>query len=370
MAGRPRKEDLLKAGEEVAEMAAQNIAEQVEESYGAEEVDSVLEFTSYGTDIFDLIAGGGAPFKRVINLVGDSSTGKSFLASELIAKARSKYGKELEWIYDDSESGYSFNSKQIWGFDMITPDMPRSTTIEEFALNVDRAIEKLKPGKKLIYIVDSFDSLSSAAEIEEFEEKLVAVENDKKIKGTYAQGKAKTTNQFFRTTINKINDKDVLLVIVSQIRENLNCGMFGQKYYRAGGRSLEFFSSQVFWLAISEKFERKGVPVGICVQIKNTKNKTSKPYRQGFIDLIYDYGTDNTASNIKYLYSLKTELGKDVGKINKTTLNWDGKDFAYPDLIEYIESHNLERELTRRVYKKWNDFENEIATTGRKRRYE
>jgi recombination protein RecA len=340
------------------------------ENMKSEVGDPVLEFVSYGTDIFNLIAGGGAPFKRVINIVGDSSTGKSFLASELIAKARQEYGDSLEWIYDDSESGYSFNSKQIWGFDMITPQMPRSTTIEEFALNVDRAVEKLKSGKKLIYIVDSFDSLSSAAEIDEFEEKLEAVEKGKEIKGSYGQGKAKTTNQFFRTTINKINDKDVLLVIISQIRENLNAGMFGQKYYRAGGKSLEFYSAQVFWLAIAEKFERKGVPIGVCIQIKNTKNKTAKPYRHGFIEIIYDYGADNTASNIKYLYGLKTELGKDVGKLSKTTLNWDGSDFSYPELVEYIESENLEEELTRRVYKKWHDFEKEIATNGRKRRYE
>lgn len=363
MAGRPKKEE-IDTGTDIGE-----IVDQIVDGFPEEEEDKVLEFTSYGADIFDLIAGGGAPFKRVVNLVGDSSTGKSFLASELIARARKNYGKNFEWVYDDSESGYSFDSNSIWGFEMITPDMPRSTTIEEFALNVDRAVDKLKPGKKLIYIVDSFDSLSSAAEIEEFEKKLDAVEKNKEIKGTYGQGKAKTTNQFFRTTINKINDKDVLLVIISQIRENLNAGMFGAKYYRAGGRSLEFYSSQVFWLAIAEKFDKKGIHTGICIQIKNTKNKTAKPYRQGFIEVIFDYGIDNTASNIKYLYGLKTELGKDSSKLSKSELKWDEKEMSYSELLKYIEDNNLEEELTRRVKRKWYDFEREIATTDRKKRY-
>jgi len=347
----------------------QNIADQIEK--GIEEKDSRdLEFTSYGSDIFDLIAGGGAPFSKMINLVGDSSSGKTFLACELIAQAKKKYGKNLVYVLDDAESGFSLNSNQLWGFDMVTPDMPRSSTVEEFALNMSRTIEKLRPGQKLIYVLDSFDNLSSVAEQQEFEEKIAAVEKEKKIAGSYGQGKSKMTNQFFRVMANEICDKEVLLVLISQIRENLSAGMFGSKYYRAGGKSIDFMAAQIFWINIAEKYIKKETPIGVCIQIKNTKSKTGKPFRHGFLDLYYDYGVDNTSSNIKYLYSLKTDLGKDIGKLTKMELDWDGIKYTFPDLINYIEQNELESELTRRVQKKWNDFEDEIShSAGRKSKF-
>lgn len=366
MAGRPRKESVEEEEKEITE-----IADQVEEGFPEEEVSGILEFTSYGADIFDLIAGGGAPFKKIINLVGDASSGKSFICGEIISQAKKKYGKDLIYVYDDAESGFSFPSSDIWGFEMITENMPRSSTVEEFALNMDNALSSLKEGQRLIYILDSFDNLTSLAEIEDFEDKIDAVEKDKKVKGTYNQGKAKMTNQFFRIMANKIYDKNCLLVIVSQIRENLNCGMFGQKYYRAGGKSIDFISSQIFWLNIAEKYMRKEISIGVCIQVKNTKLKTGRPYRSGFIDLYYDYGLDNISSNIKYLYNLKTDLGKDVSKINKVELDWNGEKYSFFDLITHIENNGLEDELTKKVQKKWNDFEEEISySVGRKKKYD
>jgi RecA/RadA recombinase len=330
---------------------------------------SKIEFTSYGSDVFDLIAGGGSPFGKVINIIGDNSVGKSLVASEIIAHARKKYGKDLLWYYDDAEAGYSFDSKAIWGFEMITDAMVPSDTIEDFALHVDRTLSKMKKGQKLIYIVDSFDGLTSVGEQEEFEEKMTAIEKDKDVKGTYGQAKAKGTNQFFRIMANKIKDKDCLLIIISQVRENIGAGPYAPKLRRNGGKSLDLYACQIFWLAVAEKYLRKGTVIGVGIQIKNTKNKVGKPYREGYMDLVFDYGIDNISSNLKYFYELKTDKGKDKEKIGTIELDWDGEKFSFNKLISHIEEKGLESKLTEKVYKKWNDFENSISTE-RKRRFE
>lgn len=359
--GRPKK---------VAAEDLENMASQIEKGQEDETEESgIVEFTTYGADVFDLMAGGGAPFGKVVNIVGDNSVGKSFIASEIVACARKKYGKDLTWYYDDAEAGYSFDSNAIWGFDIITDDMEPSETIEEFALHVDRCLDKIKPGKKFIYIVDSFDALSSVTEQGEFEDKMNAVEKGKDIAGSMGMTKAKGTNQFFRILVNKIKEKDCLLVIISQVRENIGAKVWEPKYRRNGGKSLDLYACQIFWLAVAEKYKKKDIIYGVGVHAKNTKNKVGKPYRECYFDIIFDFGLDNVASNVKYLYDLKTDGGKDT-KSAKTVLKWDEKDFDLPALIRHIETENLERELTRRVYTKWDGVEKSIASTDRKRRHE
>ena len=367
--GRPRKTEVEEITDS-SEMELSSIVEQAEDSVGEdiEEKDAVFEFASYGSDVFDCIAGGGAPFGRIVNLIGDNSVGKSLIATEIVNQARNKWGKDFVWCYDDAEAGYSFDSKTIWGFDVIDESFTPSDTIEDFSLNVEKFLSKIKPGQKAIYVLDSFDALTSAQEQGEFSDKMDAIEKGKKIPGTYAQGKAKGTNQFFRIMRNKLKEKDCLLVIVSQIRENLNAGMFGKRFYRAGGKSLDLYSSQIFWLYKAAEYEKKGTVTGVCIRAENTKNKAGKPYREGYFDILFDYGVDNISTNIKYLYDLKTDKGQDKEKIGKIELEWEGKTYLYHDLVFHIEENNLEKQLTKKVYRKWQEFE-ESLSSNRKRRY-
>jgi RecA/RadA recombinase len=367
--GRPRKETQEeKQDSSISELSS--LVEEVENSVDEdfEEENTVFELTSFGSDVFDCIAGGGAPFGRMINLIGDNSVGKSLISTEIVAQARKKYGKNLVWQYDDAEAGYSFDSKVIWGFNVIDDSFVPSETIEDFALNVETFVSKLKPNQFGIYILDSFDSLTSVQEQGEFEDKMIAIQKGKEVKGTYAQGKAKGTNQFFRVMRNKIKTSQCLLVIVSQVRENLNAGMFGKKFYRAGGKSLDLYASQIFWLYKATEYKKKDTAVGVCIRAENTKNKVGKPYREGFFDILFDYGVDNIASNLKYLYDLKTDKGQDKEKINKTELEWEGKNYLFEELIHHIEDNGLERQLTRKVKKAWQEYEDSLSS-NRKRRF-
>ncbi len=107
--GRPRKEEIFDA---VAEITAPEETIHI----------SHIEFCETGSDLFDLVGGGGLPWGKIVNIVGDNSTGKTLLASEIIAAAHKKYGEDLVWHYDDAEAGYSFDSKTIWGIDIVADD--------------------------------------------------------------------------------------------------------------------------------------------------------------------------------------------------------------------------------------------------------
>lgn len=79
------------------------------------------------------------------------------------------------------------------------------------------------------------------------------------------------------------------------------------------------------------------------------------------------------------MYDLKTAEGKDKGSITgkneegkkevkMAELDWDGAVYSYKELIKHIEENNLERELTKRVRKKWKNIEDSLKT-DRKRKY-
>lgn len=331
---------------------------------------------STGADLLDLVVGGGHRLGKVVNVVGDKSTGKTYLAIECIATARKMFGKNLIWHYCDAEAGFSFDTTEMYGYPIITKnDEDQITTVEEFRVDLKQRLSSLKSNQKLIYVLDSLDALSSEAEMKRVK-KMTAItekamagkelsDDEKKTKGSYGMDKQKFMSEFFRTMVKELENKNCLLIIISQVRENIGV-MFGEKYRRSGGKALDFYAHTILWLAEVEKIKKKDRVVGICIKARTTKAKIKNPFRSCYIELVFDYGIDNITSNIKYLYDLKDDRGKDKGK---SKVKWDGKEYTVPGLVSYIEAHDLEDELRARVTEKWDEIERSVSSEGRKSKW-
>jgi recombination protein RecA len=309
-----------------------------------------------GSTILDLVVGGGFPFGKMINIIGDSSSGKTYLALEMLATTQKKYGNKLKWFYDSAEDGFSFDTDSMYGFSVLPEDNKRSFTIEEFGANLKTELNKIKDDEILIYILDS-------------KERQAAIEAGKDYdKGSYKMEKQKFTSEFFRLRVNDIADKNCLLVILSQVRMKIDA-MFGEKYSRSGGKALDFYSYINLWLSECQKQKQKDRVTSVTIKAKTKKAKIKTPFREGFIELVFDYGIDNVKGNINFLYDLKTPTGKNVDGYNKKKLEWDEEEYTVKKLIEHIESNDLETELENRVIQKWNDIEESIKTKGRKNKW-
>jgi RecA/RadA recombinase len=391
-----------------------------------------IRFSS-GCKLLDLVTGGakgvyGFPAGKFINIVGDKSAGKTFLANEIIASAYHKYGdKKFKWVYDDCESGYSFDSVGMYGFDIIGENPVHSETVEDAFCNISNFAKKLKSDQFGIYVIDSLDGLTSAEQDERAEERIKAYDNGKEYtKGSYNMGKQKYLSQEFCPQLcSVIQDKNILVIIISQIRENVDMFSF-EKFSRSGGKAIDFYAHSVIWLATVKKIEKKDRVVGVVVKAKTTKSKTPRPFRECFFSLIYDYGLDNTGTSVDYLFDLRTEKGELTKKAN--VIKWDNgdstglselkkwlsettyKDYSLADmyedskyfdgkatadsiieftqsksdlkklyaerfgesmtreeLIQYIEDNSLQEELEKRVEEKWESVEDSIRTTRRKK---
>lgn len=332
----------------------------------ANKKDKIEEFFQTGCTVLDCALGGGYPL-GIINIIGDKSSGKTLLAVELIAKARNSLGSKLKWYYDDAERGFTFNTQKMYrdeSFILIPKKQKCSHTVEDFSKNFTNQVNKLKENEYLIYVLDCLDSLTSEAEIKRLEKAEKDREKGKEPEGSYKTEKATAMGEFFRLKKLEIGDKNISLVIISQVRKKIGV-VFGERQYRAGGDALNFYAYVMMWLAEAEKHTKKDRVYGVTIKAYLKKLKTGLPFRKCFVDIIFDYGVDDLQTNIKYLYNLKTDGGKD----KKEKIKFGGKEYNIDGFIKFVEENNMEERLREEVIDKWNAVEKSISSEGRKNKY-
>lgn len=184
---------------------------------------------------------------RYIWFVGDSSSGKTFIAMTIFAEASiNEYFDKFDFIYDGNEGGAMMDISKFFGSKLAkrlkTPGNGKtdaSKTVEEFYYNVDDCVAKSKKSKRpFIYILDSENGLSTDAEVKKFKEKKKAHRDEKESTGTMSDGKAKLHSSNLRRLIPELLETDSILIILSQTRDSMNTFGFGDAKTVPGGRAL------------------------------------------------------------------------------------------------------------------------------------
>lgn len=325
-----------------------------------EEYKEAKGFAPTGCLLLDLVVGGGKglgfPYGWMVNIVGDKSSGKTFLFWEILAANYYKYKKHLKWNYDGVESGNTFETEHLYGEDFL--DHPQhfnrtSDLVEELDGNTSLFLKEIRSiNQRGIYGVDSLDGLSDLdKEKQEKELEKLAATGKMKEGGSYNTGIAShLSKQYFRTKAQKLANKRVLLIIISQVREKLNAMQFEKKVYRAGGKAMDFYAHTCLWLYTATKIKKNGKIIGVIVKAKAEKSKTPRPFRECLFTIYFDYGIDNIGSCLDYLYDLR---GKD-GELLKAakSIPWDstGPDRTFPNIKEWLKEIGVYDDI--RVIKK------------------
>lgn len=362
-----------------------DLSQQIEESANEGKKSETSRTTAYTLD--DLIPtgstllnlalsgyiGGGWKKGTMVNVIGDSSAGKSFVVLTTLAEMHT-YSKfdEYELIYDDVENANSFDMEYLFGNSfkdrVIAPNYDDeeeesySDMIEDFQLNFIRALQE----GPCVYCLDSFDALTAEADEKKSMEMLEAREKGKEVKGTYGMAKAKKSSEILRQNVKKLKKTKSLLCIVSQTRDNVDPLSF-QKKTRAGGKALKFYASHELWLTNGGAIKSKDRIIGVKCKVKISKNKLTGKIREVSFPIFYDYGIDDIGSCVDFL--IKEKHWKKSASGSKITTNELLIDpCTRASVIKQIESKGLEKKLSEIVGAVWHDIEDSLKL-NRKSKY-
>lgn len=249
-----------------------------------------INFVHSGCTVLDCCLGGGWPVGRIVNLVGDKSTGKTLLGIEACVNFLRQY-KQGRVYYLEAEAAFDKHYAAALGLPVEKVTFLEDVhTVEGFYREVMQVCSK--PRRPAIFVVDSLDALSDTAEMERDIDK-----------GEIAT-KARKMSQIFRRIARKVETSQVLLFIISQVRDKIGV-VFGERHTRSGGKALDFYASTIVWLSEVGKLHKtiSGIKrvVGVQIRAKVKKNKVGLPYRECEFPIQFGFGVDDVAACIQWL---------------------------------------------------------------------
>jgi recombination protein RecA len=314
-----------------------------------------VKFITTGGKTLDLALGGGWAEGRVINIVGDKSTGKTLLIIEASANFAKKYPK-AKIYYREVESAFEKGYAKALGMPIDRVDFGKKPirTVEQLYDDLQRIIQNAQG--HVLYAVDSLDALSDASELDRgFGE------------ASYGAQKAKDLSKLFRMIDLSELSTRVTLMIVSQVRDKIGA-TFGRKWTRSGGRALDFYASQVVYLAhlgvVNRTIDGITRATGVQIKAKLDKNKIGLPFREAEFDIQFGYGIDDVKSCYEFLkqskslerVNLKNNISdKDLRKHVRAISALDNK--AYAEVM---------KNLHQTVEQRWYEIDNKFMPTRRK----
>ena len=338
------------------------------------------DLLSTGSTLLNLACTGnpnGGFFKgHYFQIVGDSTSGKTFLSLTCLAEANiNKHFEDYRFIFDDGEDGALMDLTKFFGAgvaDKIEP--PRmedgesiySSTLEDFYFHVDDAV---KEGVPFIYILDSMDALSSVAEGAKFEERKEASRKGKVTTGIMTDGKAKINSSGLRNVLKGLKDTGSILIIINQTRDKL--GFMAGGKTRSGGYALKFYTTLEIWSKVKESITKvvkgKKRDLGVVCELTVKKNRVTGRTPSIKVPILYSHGIDDIGACVDYLIEEGT-WKKSGTKVVASGLLKEGT-MQRETLIHKIEEDGLEKKLVALVTKTWKDIE-KASCLKRKSKYD
>jgi len=317
------------------------------------------EFLDSGSTLLNLALTGrydcGWRAGRVANLVGDRSTGKTLVAigTAALFLRFPRGGKKPRVVYMEAESAFDEEYARTIGLPEDGFELVRLNTVEAFEKKALEVAAAAKEDEAYLIVVDSLDGLLSEKDKAKRDEG----------KGSYGMGKTKALSSVFPSVVGVFEEKSITPLIISQVRFNINAGLYGPKYTRAGGKALDHALTHEVWLHERRKLFDKApydkIPYGINIEAHVTKNKIGRAFRRAALPIIFDHGVDDVTSLLDFLASnLAPEEQRLIKNGSRYRLEEGGESRYFQDWVMKIDGDPaLYRAVVARAQDAWDGME-------------
>jgi recombination protein RecA len=260
--------------------------------------------------VINFMLGGGIPYGKMVEFLGEESSGKSLLAYDFMRSAQKLGGMG---ILIDAEFAFEERWAKVNGLDLTKIHIYQENEIESISDFIAESVQhyrfQLKQNQPIVLIIDSLAALDTKLNMD------TTAADAKAEMGN----RAKAIYRMVRVNNALLSKLGIVTIVINQLRDKVGANsMFESNETSPGGKAMRFYAAQRIGLYVGAQLtEGTGENkrrVGNSVSFRIKKNKVAPPRATYKTEVIFDESYGETGFS-KYL-GLRPIL-LDLGTIEK-----------------------------------------------------